>query len=207
VLEPGPRSLARRRRRRRLGLVLALVVILGLAGYVAFARRADAARVHTGDAGAHGATIVRWRLHSRFVHQTPPVTAAEPPGGGAGRPLLVFLHGRGRNGNESNANDAFFAALAAQGARAPDVVFPNGGDHSYWHARGSGRWDRYVLDGRDLDERGPTAPGAFDGAADETFAAALQLGMRQWAGGHDAGYWSAHYRAYLRFYAGALARC
>ena len=271
--------------------MLALVVILGLAGYAAFARLVSAADVHTGDAAAHGAAVIRWRLHSRFVHQTLPVTAATPPGGGAGRPLLVFLHGRGVNGNESNANDAFFAALAAQGARAPDVVFPNGGDHSYWHARGSGRWDRYVLDevipqaiarlgadpkriaiggismggfgAFDLARRRPgmfcavgghsaaiwtsagaTAPGAFDNAADfarndvvalarangrapwgkaqlwldggtgdpfrsanESFGAALHLGVRHWPGGHDSSYWSAHYGAYLAFYAHALARC
>ncbi|MCW3067228.1 MAG: putative esterase [Solirubrobacterales bacterium] len=282
---------ARRRRRRRLTLVLTMVLVLGLAGYVAYARLAEAGEVHTGDDGAHGATVLRWRLHSRFVHATLPVTAAEPPGGGGGRPLLVFLHGRGRNGNESNANSAFFAALAAQGARAPDVVFPDGADHSYWHARRSGRWDRYVLDevipqavarlhadpkriaiggismggfgAFDLARRRPklfcavgghsaalwltagaTAPGAFDDGADfarhdviatarahgrapwgsaqlwldggttdpfrqagEALATALHLRMRHWRGGHDGSYWSAHYAAYLRFYATALARC
>jgi hypothetical protein len=26
-------------------------------------------------------------------------------------------------------------------------------------------------------------------------------------GGHEAGYWHAHYREYLRFYAAALERC
>jgi enterochelin esterase-like enzyme len=41
----------------------------------------------------------------------------------------VFLHGRGDNGEDSNVNDAFFKALAAQGARAPAVVFPDGGNH------------------------------------------------------------------------------
>jgi S-formylglutathione hydrolase FrmB len=95
---------------------------------------------------AHGMAVVRYDVHSRFVHRTLPQTAVVPAGGGAGRPLLVFLHGRGRDGNESNANGAFYAALRALGPRAPDVVFPNGGDHSYFHARRSGDWARYVLD-------------------------------------------------------------
>jgi S-formylglutathione hydrolase FrmB len=70
---------------------------------------------------------------------------AVPPGGGRGRPLLVFLHGRGGDREESNVNSSFLAALAAIGRRAPDVVFPAGGDHSYWHDRASGRWTAYVL--------------------------------------------------------------
>jgi S-formylglutathione hydrolase FrmB len=95
---------------------------------------------------ADGTTTVRYAVHSRFVHRRLPQTAVIPAGGGAGRPLLVFLHGRGRRGNESNANGSFYAALRALGPRAPDVVFPNGGDHSYFHARRSGDWARYVLD-------------------------------------------------------------
>jgi enterochelin esterase-like enzyme len=31
--------------------------------------------------------------------------------------------------------------------------------------------------------------------------------LHVWAGGHDSAYWHAHYRDYLRFYAGALATC
>ena len=108
-------------------------------------------------APAHGAVkVVRYDVRSRFVHHRLPQTAVLPPGGGAGRPLLVFLHGRGRAGNESNANPAFYAALRALGTRAPVVVFPNGGDHSYFHARRSGDWGRYVL-----DEVIPQAVGRF----------------------------------------------
>jgi enterochelin esterase-like enzyme len=93
-----------------------------------------------------GVDVVRYDVRSHFVHRTLKQTAVLPPGGGEGRPLLVFLHGRGRAGNESNANPAFYAALRAQGSRAPVVVFPNGGDHSYFHRRHSGDWGRYVLD-------------------------------------------------------------
>jgi enterochelin esterase-like enzyme len=44
------------------------------------------------------------------------------------------------------------------------------------------------------------------------FVAALQRGdahltARVWPGGHDAAYWDAHWPAYLRFYASALAAC
>jgi S-formylglutathione hydrolase FrmB len=134
--------------RRRLTALAVVLVGLALAGMAlaAVVRRYWPGRVHTGSAAAHGATVLRYRLHSRFVHATLPQTAVAPAGGGRGRPLLVFLHGRGRDGNESNSNGAFYAALRALGSRAPDVVFPNGGDHSYWHRRSSGDWSRYVLD-------------------------------------------------------------
>lgn len=102
--------------------------------------------VDTGSAGAHGVTVVRYEVDSRFVHRKLAQTAAIPPGDGGGRPLLVFLHGRGGNGNESNSNPDFYAALRSLGRRAPDVVFPSGGDHSYFHRRGSEDWTRYVLD-------------------------------------------------------------
>jgi len=95
---------------------------------------------------ARAVTVVRYDVHSRFVHRTLAQTAVLPAGGGAERPLLVFLHGRGPAGNEANANGSFYAALRALGTRAPVVVFPNGGDHSYFHARRSGDWARYVLD-------------------------------------------------------------
>ena len=67
-------------------------------------------------------------------------------------------------------------------------------------------------------ERGPTAFGSAplwldDGAsdpfhpADAAFAAALHIPLHTWPGRHEAVYWDAHYGAYLRFYAAALARC
>ena len=141
---------AARRRSRRRGLTRLAVLLIAVAavawGVVTLVNRFWPGRVHTGSAAAHGATIVRYEIRSRFVHETLPQTAAIPAGGGKGRPLLVFLHGRGGDGNESNSNGAFYAALRAQGPRAPDVVFPNGGDHSYFHSRKSGDWAQYVLD-------------------------------------------------------------
>jgi poly(3-hydroxybutyrate) depolymerase len=132
-------------RRRPLTLVVGLLAVLAGVG-VAAARLLSGDEPRTGSVSAHGARILRYRLDSRFVHRSLPQSAAIPAGAPAGRPLLVFLHGRGGDGDRSNLNDAFFAALAALGDRAPDVVFPNGGVGSYWHARRSGDWGRYVLD-------------------------------------------------------------
>ena len=72
------------------------------------------------------------------------VKVVVPEGDAEGRPLLVFLHGRG--GNESSSlRKPMFDALKALGTRAPIVAFPDGGDHSYWHNRDSGAWGRYVM--------------------------------------------------------------
>jgi S-formylglutathione hydrolase FrmB len=123
----------------RIGLALIAVAAV-VAGAVALARSPSP------EDGEAGVTMRRYELRSRFAHRTLPQVAAIPPGGGKGRPLLVFLHGRGDGGEESNANAEFLRALAAQGSRAPVVVFPNGGEASYWHRRRGGDWARYVLD-------------------------------------------------------------
>lgn len=93
---------------------------------------------------ARAATVTRYSIDSRYAHRTLRQIGVLPAGAPRGRPLLVFLHGRG-SGPASNLNDAFVSALAAQGTRAPVVVFPSGGDHSYWHRRHGGDWARYVL--------------------------------------------------------------
>jgi S-formylglutathione hydrolase FrmB len=131
--------------RRRWRLALGLAALLAVAA-VLILRLVAPSPVTTGSEAAHGATILRYDVHSRFVEQTLPQVAVRPATASRGRPLLVFLHGRGGGGQESNANGPFLSALASLGTRAPDVVFPSGGDHSYWHARASGDWARYVLD-------------------------------------------------------------
>ncbi|MFN2617601.1 MAG: alpha/beta hydrolase [Thermoleophilaceae bacterium] len=71
-------------------------------------------------------------------------TVVVPPGDGPrGRPLLVFLHGRGGD-EDSNLDDEMFSALRSLGANAPVVLFPSGSEHSYWHDRRDGAWGRYV---------------------------------------------------------------
>src|SRR4051794_33618332 len=103
-LAMGPGS--RRRRtiaRRRLVAAVLLVALLAVGVSQALDRLPG--KIRTGAAAAHGATILRYDLRSRFVHRTLPQVAALPRGAGDRRPpLLVFLHGRGDNGEESNAN-------------------------------------------------------------------------------------------------------
>ncbi len=97
-------------------------------------------------ADRHGASVVRFNVRSRYIHALMPEVLVIPEhSSGAGRPLLVFLHGKGSDGQDSNLGSAMFAALSAQGLRAPDILFPNGGEDSYWHNRRSGAWADYVI--------------------------------------------------------------
>jgi poly(3-hydroxybutyrate) depolymerase len=144
-LEPGRK---RRPRWGRLAVLVLLIAALLVAAVTAAGWVLDAieGNVRTGSPQAHGAKIIRFDVRSHYVHRKLPQTLAIPDGGGDGRPLLVFLHGRGSNGNEQNSNGDFYKGLKALGKRAPVVVFPNGADHSYFHRRASGNWSRYVLD-------------------------------------------------------------
>ncbi len=126
----------RRYRRRRL---LALIAVIGL-GCAIYA----AANELSGGVSTHGARLLRYTIDSAVVHQSLPQVAVIPPGGtSARRPLLVFLHGKGET-EDSNLSDQLFATLKRLGSRAPDVVFPYGGEDSYWHDRADGDRGRYV---------------------------------------------------------------
>jgi poly(3-hydroxybutyrate) depolymerase len=125
---------------------IALVVVLVAAA--AF----GATRLFAGP-DKHGAHEVRFtvksRLFGRLLEEVAAVPGGDaprprPPGGGRGRPLLVFLHGRGGHPGDFFSAE-FYAELARLGTRAPIVVQLDGGDHSYWHDRRSGRWGGYVL--------------------------------------------------------------
>ena len=83
-------------------------------------------------------------VDSRYVDGHMRLTIVEPAGDGRDRPLLIFLHGRGGDQN-SELSTAMFVALRRLGPSAPDVAFPDGGDHSYWHNRKGGAWGSYVL--------------------------------------------------------------
>jgi enterochelin esterase-like enzyme len=123
-----------RRRRGRIALILVAILV--------------AVFVATSAAGqdTHGARVVSFTIESRYVHQPLSVATVIPPhSNGRGRPLLVFLHGKGED-QTSNLVTPMFAALASLGTRAPDVVFPYGGADSYWHDRSSGDWGAYVID-------------------------------------------------------------
>jgi S-formylglutathione hydrolase FrmB len=112
-----------------------VAVPIAIAGF-ALAR---AAPVHT-----YGARVLHVIVNSRYVHARMPLTIVLPAGTRRDRPLLIFLHGRGGNQN-SELSTPMFAALRSLGRAAPDIAFPDGGDHSYWHNRHGGAWGSYVL--------------------------------------------------------------
>jgi enterochelin esterase-like enzyme len=122
---------------RRL-LVGVLVAALAVGGWIAYR---DARR---GYRSTRGASIVRFTLHSRLVGRDLHEVLVVPHGGGRGRELLVFLHGRSSR-PASNLRQPLFDTLHDLGADAPDVLLADGGDHSYWHDRGDGRWGSMVL--------------------------------------------------------------
>jgi S-formylglutathione hydrolase FrmB len=252
--------------RRRLPAVFLAVAL----AVVAFAG-CSSPPVHT-----DGARVVHRTIASRFVHSTMPLTLVTPAGGGAHRPLLVFLHGLYYD-NDSQLTDQMFAALRALGPRAPDLACPYG-DHSWWANSTSAAWASYVIHevipkevqvlhadprrvaiggismggfgayaiarldpGRFCAVGGYSAtlyPGNGDPvnviaaataelglyghaqlwldvgaqdpsftATDQQFASALHIHLHMWPGGHDFGYWNAHWNDYLGFYARALAAC
>jgi S-formylglutathione hydrolase FrmB len=87
---------------------------------------------------------VRFTLHSELVDGDLHEILVVPEGGGRGRELLVFLHGRG-SPPDSNLRQPLFDALHDLGRRAPNVVLVDGDDHSYWHDRRDGEWGTSVL--------------------------------------------------------------
>jgi len=91
-----------------------------------------------------GARIVRYTLASRLMHRSLKQVLVVPAGGGSGRPLLVLLHGRSA-GADQFLGDPMFRELQRLRARAPVILIPSGGDHSYWHDRADGPWGTYVL--------------------------------------------------------------
>lgn len=122
----------------RRGLALGLILLVAAAAW--FALR-DWRR---GYVSTRGATVVRFTLHSELVGRDLHEILVVPHGGGRGRQLLVFLHGRG-SPPDSNLRQPLFDALHDLGRQAPNVLLADGGDHSYWHDRRDGRWGTSVL--------------------------------------------------------------
>jgi enterochelin esterase-like enzyme len=121
-----------------LGTVFALAAV---AAFVVWRAIDDARR---GYESTRGARVVRFTIDSRLANAKLHEVLVFPAGGGRGRPLLVFLHGRS-NPADSNLTQQLFDTLHALGRRAPVVFLPDGGDHSYWHDRRDGRWGASTL--------------------------------------------------------------
>jgi enterochelin esterase-like enzyme len=119
-------------------LALSAVAFLATIGWLALR---DLRRGYWSTRGAH---VERFTLHSRLLQRDLHEVLVTPHGGGTGYPLLVFLHGRSSSA-ASNLSDSFFKGLRALGSRAPNVLFLDGGDHSYWHDRADGPWGSYVM--------------------------------------------------------------
>jgi S-formylglutathione hydrolase FrmB len=117
---------------------LAAVLVLVWAGI-------SASRIWKTD--THGAKVTETSIESKAVPGEHPVSVVVPEGAGDGeRGMLVFLHGRSGDDGSYTDDEEFFEALADQGDKAPIVVFPDGGESSYWHDRDTGKWGSYVTD-------------------------------------------------------------
>lgn len=145
-MSPTPPSPAQIRRRRR-GAALVLAG-LGVAIAYLILRVTILAPVDT-----HGASVNDLVIHSRAVGRDLRVGVVVPAGEGeGGRPLLVFLHGKGETVDDYvgdgpfGGDEPFFAALARLGAGAPVVAFPEDDGDSYWHDRSTGGWATYVME-------------------------------------------------------------
>lgn len=123
----------------RLALAAALICALGLA---AFLLLRDEEFV---PADTRGAVVRTITVESDAVGRDLETSVVIPAGGGEGRPLLVFLHGRGGDERSLLDYESLFEELRALGPRAPVIALPDGGESSYWHERDDGDWASYVL--------------------------------------------------------------
>ena len=122
----------------RRGLIVAVIALAAGAAWVGLR---DWRR---GYESTRGATILRFTLRSALVHRDLHEILVLPAGGGRGKELLVFLHGRSSPPG-SNLRQPLFDALHDLGRQAPAVLLADGGDHSYWHDRADGPWGSYVI--------------------------------------------------------------
>lgn len=152
----------------------------------------------------HGASVHKFVIHSKAAGRDLKVGVVVPGGGVSdGRPLLVFLHGKGETVGDYvgdgpfSGDEPFFAALAKLGPRAPVVAFPEDDGDSYWHDRATGGWGSYVMDEviPEVERRFGTDPGrvAIGGISMGGFGAyALALehpGAFCAVGGHSPALW------------------
>lgn len=142
-----PDGLSPRARRLRRA-VAGTALLLGLATVTAAVARevpdTTVPEVRVSQRAAERTTIERYPLRSALAQRRLVQTVARPPGPTTGRPLLVFLRGKGMDPTKI-AGEPMRAALTALGDRAPLVLLPTDDGGSYWHDRQTGRWGSYVL--------------------------------------------------------------
>ena len=160
-----------RERRRSLALrrTIALVIVLAAAGVLVWAGL-NLSRLWKTD--THGAELTETSIESKAVPGEHPVSVVVPDGADDGeRGMLVFLHGRSGDDGSYTDDEEFFEALAGQGGDAPIVVFPDGGESSYWHDRDTGNWGSYVT-----DEVIPQMAGKFGADPDRVAIGGISMG-------------------------------
>lgn len=132
------------------------VLALLIAGATALMVEGQVDAASRGSSSTYGARVVNYSLASKVLGRRLDQVGIVPSGDER-RPLLVLLHGRHdqtrsyspisrKSGPESMLSDALFAGLAELGQDAPIVVLLNGGQHSWYHDRRSGRWASMILD-------------------------------------------------------------
>jgi predicted esterase len=89
------------------------------------------------------AKYINLTLQSKLLGKPMFDVLVTPPGGGKGRPLLVFLHGYGASPGDT-LSLAMLKALRKLGDKAPVVFLPEG-DVGWWHDDANGPWGTYVL--------------------------------------------------------------
>jgi len=122
----------------RRGLRIALVAVAIIAAWVGIKD------VRRGYYTTRGASVVRFTIHSRYVHRDLHEILVVPSGGAHGRFLLVFLHGRGSSPS-SNLRQHLCDGLHDLGRGAPAVLLADDDGDSYWHDRRDGQWGTEVL--------------------------------------------------------------
>jgi S-formylglutathione hydrolase FrmB len=156
------------------------VLAVFIAGAIAFVVGSRVDPAYPGYSSTYGATVVDYSLASKLLGRRLDQVGIVPPGDEP-RPLLVLLHGRHEgprrsstsqeSGPESMLSNALFAGLADLGDRAPIVVLLNGGQHSWYHDRRTGRWASMIL-----DEAIPDAVRRFHARADRIAIGGISMG-------------------------------
>lgn len=167
------------------GVVLAVVVVLEFRGSDDHKSSTSTTGSAPNSTDTRGARVIHYTLGGRGEIAVVPKKSD--------RRLLVFLHASGAGPEEFLSNE-LFATLGGPGS--PVVVMLNGGDHSYWHDRNSGKWASMVLNSAIPDARrrfhtkGKVAIGGVSmGGYGALHIASLRPKTFCAVGGHSAALW------------------